>query len=65
MDSYATGPRGRTRVSSPRQLPTDHDHDGGPGPIHGYQSDQPSTQLRWPLLAPLSKAERKRDYLNK
>jgi hypothetical protein len=21
---------GRTRVPSPRQLPTDHDHDGGP-----------------------------------
>jgi hypothetical protein len=27
---YATGLHGRTRVSSPRQLPTNHDHDGGP-----------------------------------
>jgi hypothetical protein len=36
-------PHGPTRVSSPRQLPTDHDHDGGPqGPIREYQSDQPS-----------------------
>ena len=34
---------GRTRVTSLRQLPTDHDHVGGPyGPIHEYQSDQPS-----------------------
>src|SRR5271168_761843 len=27
--SYATGLHGRTRVPSPRQLPTNHDHDGG------------------------------------
>lgn len=34
---------GWTRVLSLRQLPTDHDHVGGPyGPIHEYQSDQPS-----------------------
>jgi hypothetical protein len=34
---------GRTRATSPRQLPTDHDHVGGPlGSIHEYQSDQPS-----------------------
>jgi hypothetical protein len=26
--SYATGPHGRTRDFSPRQLPTNHDHDG-------------------------------------
>jgi hypothetical protein len=34
---------GRTRATSLRQLPTDHDHVGGPcGSIHEYQSDQPS-----------------------
>jgi len=55
---YATDPRGRTREPSPRQLPTDHDHDGGLCPIHGYQTDQSSTQLRWPLLAPLFNDER-------
>jgi hypothetical protein len=27
---YATGRHGRTRDASPRQLPTNHDHDGGP-----------------------------------
>jgi hypothetical protein len=27
---YATGLHGPTRDSSPRQLPTNHDHDGGP-----------------------------------
>jgi len=26
---YAPGLHGRTRDSSPRQLPTNHDHDGG------------------------------------
>ena len=36
---------GRTRDTSPRQLPTDHDYAGAPsGPIREYQSDQPSTQ---------------------
>ena len=36
-------PRGRTRVSSQRQLPTNHDYAGGPtGSIREYQSDQPS-----------------------
>lgn len=30
MGSYATGLHGRTRDPSPRQLPTNHDHDGGP-----------------------------------
>lgn len=34
---------GRTRATSLRQLPTDHDHVGQPyGLIHEYQSDQPS-----------------------
>jgi hypothetical protein len=34
---------GWTRVSSPRQLPTNHDYAGGPnGSIREYQSDQPS-----------------------
>ena len=28
-----------TRARSPRQLPTDHDHDGGLGPIREYQID--------------------------
>jgi two-component system chemotaxis response regulator CheY len=42
--SYATGLSGRTRDSSPRQLPTNHDHDGESWhSIHDYQSDQPST----------------------
>lgn len=27
---YATSLHGRNRVTSPRQLPTNHDHDGGP-----------------------------------
>ena len=41
---YAAGPYGRTRAPSPRQLPTDHDHDGECShSIHEYQSDQPST----------------------
>ena len=45
MSFYATSLHGRTRVASPRQLPTNHDHDGGPGrPIHEYQSDEPSTR---------------------
>ena len=34
---------GWTRVSSQRQLPTNHDYVGGRwGSIHEYQSDQPS-----------------------
>ena len=42
---------GRTRVSSPRQLPTNHDYAGGPnGPIREYQSDQPSS-IACPALA--------------
>jgi hypothetical protein len=28
VNSYATGLHGPTRDSSPRQLPTNHDHDG-------------------------------------
>jgi hypothetical protein len=42
--SYATGRYGRIRDVSPRQLPTNHDHDGESlHSIHEYQSDQPST----------------------
>ena len=34
---------GWTRVTSQRQLQTNHDYVGGPcGSIHEYQSDQPS-----------------------
>jgi hypothetical protein len=41
--SYATGLHGPTRAFSPRQLPTNHDHDGEClHLIHEYQSDQPS-----------------------
>src|SRR3989442_15920520 len=40
---------GRTRAPSPRQLPTDHDHDGELGSIREYQSDQPSMR---PLRPP-------------
>jgi hypothetical protein len=41
---YATGLHGWTRDPSPRQLPTNHDHDGECAhSIHEYQSDQPST----------------------
>jgi hypothetical protein len=32
----------RIRDASQRQLPTDHDYDGGLSPIREYQSDQPS-----------------------
>jgi hypothetical protein len=36
--------RVRTRGTSPRQLPTNHDYAGGPsGSIREYQSDQPSS----------------------
>ena len=39
---YAIWPYARTRGSSPRQLPTDHDC---AVPTRGYQSDQPSHSL--------------------
>jgi hypothetical protein len=36
-------PRAKSALLVERQLPTDHDHDGGCSrPIHEYQSDQPS-----------------------
>ena len=44
---YATG-SGRTRASSPRQLPTDHDY---AVPTREYQTDQSSQKLPRPLLA--------------
>jgi hypothetical protein len=34
---------------SPRQLPTNHDHDGGVKPIREYQCDQPSSLALRPL----------------
>src|SRR5690349_5009953 len=52
---YAIRPCARTRVPSPRQLPTDHDC---AVPTRGYQSDQPShlllpaTRAASPLYAP-------------
>ena len=47
---YAPGPPGQTRDPSPRQLPTDHDHDGEPPrSIRAYQSDQPSYAPPRPL----------------
>jgi len=42
VNRYVTGHPAQTHEVSPRQLPTDHDHDGGRAPIRGYQSDQPS-----------------------
>jgi len=43
VPSYAAGLHGQTRDPSPRQLPTNHDHDGETlRSIHEYQSDQPS-----------------------
>jgi hypothetical protein len=42
----------RTRDTSPRQLPTDHDH---AVPIREYQTDQSSPILVRPLLALSSK----------
>ena len=59
-DTYATGLHGRTREISPRQLPTNHDHDGESWhSIHEYQSDQPSTAAA-PAAARLRLAEGKR-----
>jgi hypothetical protein len=43
--SYVDRPQGRTHAPSPRQLPTNHDHDGGLVPIREYQCDQPSHLL--------------------
>src|SRR4030081_407241 len=58
--SYATGRYGRTRVVSPRQLPTNHDHDGESlHSIHEYQSDQPSTTAT-PAAAHLRLTEKPR-----
>ena len=43
-DTMRQAPWGRTRATSPRQLPTNHDYAGVPnGPIREYQSDQPSS----------------------
>lgn len=42
---------GRTRATSLRQLPTDHDHVGELyRSIHEYQSDQPSLSARSALV---------------
>lgn len=45
MDSYVDRPEGQTHAFSPRQLPTNHDHDGGLVPTREYQCDQPSHLL--------------------
>src|SRR5580700_7327680 len=45
VGSYVPGPKSRTHAPSPRQLPTNHDHDGGLVPIREYQCDQPSHLL--------------------
>jgi len=59
VGSYATGPSGQTRDLSPRQLPTNHDHDGESWhSIHEYQSDQPSTTAA-PAAVHLRLAEKK------
>ena len=53
--------RVRTRVTSPRQLPTNHDYAGGPqGSIREYQNDQPSSLLAPALarVAPKAREER-------
>jgi hypothetical protein len=43
-DTMRQAPWGRTRATSPRQLPTNHDYAGVPyGSIREYQSDQPSS----------------------
>ena len=45
MPAMRQAGNGRTRATSPRQLPTDHDHVGGlHSSIHEYQNDQPSLQ---------------------
>jgi hypothetical protein len=45
---YAEGSSGRTRVASPRQLPTDHDYAVS---TREYQSDQPSRKPSRPRFA--------------
>ena len=48
----APGVHSRIRDVSPRQLPTNHDHDGERSrSIHEYQSDQPS-KLAVPAASP-------------
>lgn len=62
MGSYATGPVGRIRATSPRQLPTNHDYAGGPsGSIREYQGDQPSSTACSALAraVPSTKGDRK------
>ena len=56
---YVTGHIGWTHGFSPRQLPTDHDHDGGLVPIREYQSDQPSHQLSLAVVYVASPASEK------
>ena len=47
----------RTRVDSPRQLPTDHDYAVS---TREYQSDQPSRKLPRPRLALPPKSKKKK-----
>jgi len=50
--------RGKTRVPSPRQLPTNHDCVGEPqGSIHEYQGDRPSSTAA-PVLVRMVLQER-------
>ncbi len=53
---------GRTRDASPRQLPTDHDHDGELDSIREYQSDQPSSMPfgRHPRCSTVARNDRTR-----
>jgi hypothetical protein len=58
--SYAASLHGRIRDTSPRQLPTNHDHDGETlRSIHEYQSDQPSIPAA-PAAVPLRLIEARR-----
>jgi hypothetical protein len=48
------------RDASQRQLPTDHDYDGGLSPIREYQSDQPSRNPPRQLTRVLPKTRKSR-----
>ena len=57
--SYATGLHGPTRAFCPRQLPTNHDHDGECSHSIHYQTDQPSIPAA-PAAVRLCLAEQRR-----
>jgi hypothetical protein len=57
---------GRTRVSSPRQLPTNHDYAGElNGSIREYQSDQPSSTAGSALARVVSSRRRQREKIER